>query len=348
VLKKKLLSIASGHSHVKAAVVGPELEDCQTFDFTLNLHSLDSTEAGKRLRNLLGELSLENAFEEFTTVLTLPGINREEDAEEAREALRKAGWKQPDQVLLADDTLSVLAAESDTFDCVIAISGTGASVLNGKSLEAMPSSIESDWKKDGLGPLLGDYGSGFRVGLDFTSYFLRRVELGMPLPKEVIYSAIRAEPNLMKPKEMQRIFDSMLEAGKSANWNLEFAKMAVVVTKLCRTSLAPTEVSDILIDAANDFVDTIAACKDMSGSRDLPVYCNGGMFRYSPEYRDIVTQKITEDFPGSCLLAKWHTCMGGLFLGLMEPGELPTKAVKSQFLADRSEKFIEQLVLSQL
>jgi N-acetylglucosamine kinase-like BadF-type ATPase len=342
-MKQGILSIASGHTTTQAFYWAEKSQRTASGQ-SLNRHYVEVVEASKRLKRIVRKLKLtKDHLENVRVVLTLPGVSTNKDVENGQHLLKIAGIDCCDDALVVDDTVSALIAEFGTFEGISAICGTGASVFVGRGFRHTPSPVTRPNKKDGWGPLLGDFGSGFRLGLEFLSWVCRGVDLN-GVPPDLFAKVAKLEPHLRDLNNAQRWFDEMIESQSSApNWNMRIARLAQVVTEDVARLNEKSAVYDLLLKAAKQISKTIETAKEMIDCRDLPVACHGGMFRYSKAFLSAVQENLSE-FAGDVVLAKWRPVFGGLLLGLTDNWASPspeTVAQVKQCLRPKSVSFLQ-------
>lgn len=336
------LSIASGHTRSVALLWKSHKLQVATAA-SLSFHHVDRATIIQRLKGLRKTLGLGNAS--LPTVITLPGVSHPAHITIASELLKAAGWN-PEDCRHIDDTVAGLIAELGTLDGVCAFSGTGASVFVGVGLPVLPSPAVRPYKLDGWGPLLGDRGSGFRLGLGVVRLALKHFDNFGTKPG--FYRDFQAlEPELEDPANAQNWFDQLLESksrtrGKQSglNWNVRIARLAQIVTRRLE-SLSPEQFDNpgkynldhdtcglisLLIESAVDMAESINSALSQSeecSNRAVPVVCHGGNFRFSEHYLRIVSESV-RSLSSRVIRAHRHPVIGGLAVAMSPDMDLPS------------------------
>ena len=366
------LSIASGHSMSIAILQYDSGKFACAAGKSLNHHYVK--EAKVPLLDMLNELRKHSAFssEDVEKVaLTLPGVSHFEDVLAGKKLLEELGLPTiKEKAVVLDDTLSALVAGAGTFKGVGVVAGTGASAVNAYPLHALTETISYPLKKDGLGPLLGDHGSGFKLGVEFLSWYFRERQLEGDIPQELLEElAASGEEVFVKPQVAQLWFDKMIErAGHSKDstdhkkekngnaihedhvspskaWNMRFSSIAQVVTDYVDKEGAAEAVRDLVDNAALDIFNTICAANRHTPPGIAPsVYCYGGMFANSIRYWEQIKGYFRETFEaGTIQRVPYHTSVGGLLMCQTDSWTEPTRDALNE-LVSRLPKDVLKMV----
>jgi N-acetylglucosamine kinase-like BadF-type ATPase len=252
--------------------------------------------------------------------LALPGVGTDGDQKSFRHFLDGIGWKVNPRLALIDDTWAGLFAETLTASGVCAFAGSGASVFVGLGEFV----ADKKYKIDGWGPVIGDFGSGFRL---MQSFFLRmnRFQDLNPEVEPPLFTQLRQNPKFNMPRlvDIQRWFDIQLEQG--IEWKITFASLAEAITLSAASADECSILAKELVgESAREMAESIriALMRFPAETAMLPIVFQGGMFQNSEFYRNIVLNEIGREAAERALLAKLEPCYGALLFAIRQDSGL--------------------------
>lgn len=285
------------------------------------------------LRKETGHGSLEELVNDTRRItVSLPGVTDERPSEK----LAAMPWSTEDCLQVVDDTWAGLMGGTLDRTGVCAIAGTGASVFVG--LGEFPFPLGKPWKLDGFGPILGDWGSGFRLATRFLEEYgwhydrFGNQEL-IPLFDELL----AAEVGIKTVDGVQRWFDD-LRTSRPHDWHIEFAMVAAVVTNAAEREKRDPFAVDLVKESARQLARTIQigltraerALVKREERRltveSLKVVCIGGQFWHSTVYFDEVKKAVGETFRNNeVILAKFTPVVGAALMAYADDRILPAE-----------------------
>lgn len=285
----------------------------------MNLHTLSRQEAADRLGAILEADQIvlgTTAIDSLTFVL--PGVASKLDLQDAKTVLEIAGHAGPPAPAVVDDTVAALLANLCTIEGVCAIAGSGASVFCGHtSLLDIPSPARYPFKFDGWGPLLGDFGGGFTIGMGLLREICRSIDRDCDCP-DVFFSLLEKEQanGLEDPAKIQGWFDSLIRTDPES-WKLRISDLAAVVTGHLREK-PDDQICRRLVDyGAEELAHTIAIALEHNNIVKSQVICQGGMFRHCSQFYHALQEHVSgRGFELTFTLAEWHPVLGGLLIAL--------------------------------
>ena len=156
-MAKYAIGVDGGGTRTRAVMVDNTGEVCgRALAGTGNYQRLGPEGVGGLLEDLLQQLGGEKPSSQLALCLALAGAGRADEQAEIV-ALARARWAET--VCAASDARAALEGAHGGKAGIIAISGTGSIVL-GKNLAG------EEIRAGGWGPLLGDQGSGYHIGLE--------------------------------------------------------------------------------------------------------------------------------------------------------------------------------------
>jgi N-acetylglucosamine kinase-like BadF-type ATPase len=316
---KTVIGVSGGHTESSVCLFSeePSRAVCATGD-SLNLHTFPYQTVVNRLDILLDKLadragqSLEDIqarVDEF--VLALPGAAYDEDQELARLCLHRSTWTPVRKCRIVDDTWAGLVGGTLQTKGICAFAGTGASIYVGfGEWKAKPNKI------DGWGPVLGDFGSGFQLVVDFFRRLGRRYDEGKIMP---LFEELGSRMEISDIDEVQRWFDARYIVYPN-DWRIRFANLAFIVTEAAdRTPNPDLDAVDLVRESAMQMVESIKiATQRFPDSVKLPLVFQGGMFEYSSLYRNTVEQEVGQFMKGPIGMAKYRPVVGAFLMALMK------------------------------
>ncbi len=317
-----LTAIAGGHRKTHALVLHDEkVAAFAGLDKPLNLHNVEPAKVTATLeeivRLLVEKLRVNghcdvNDFDlvndkQNRVVLSLPGVSSYEDRKKGFYFLRTAGCANRGIIRVVDDTWSGLVGGLLRERGICAFAGSGASVFFG--IDGFK--LEKNYKLDGFGVIIGDFGSGFRTAVRLLERISRAIDAEQPWPD------VRGlDPGFAKP-DLQQWFDGLFESEDRGNWRQQVAKLAEVVTDAAKRPDADPTARQMVKEAAADMAETIKIGLRRFGEacRDIPIACQGGMFRGSNLYFQEVRRIVGEEFPNNEVrMALYHPVVGAALL----------------------------------
>ncbi|HTI69386.1 MAG TPA: hypothetical protein VMF06_05445 [Candidatus Limnocylindria bacterium] len=221
-------------------------------------------------------------------------------------ALEQSSYK---RFVVVDDTWAGLVAGTFGLTGTCACAGTGASVFVGDGTQ--PTGWQG--KIDGWGAIIGDFGSGFQMSVDFMRQLGREEERTNRIPP--IFESLRQfvathhsenghELHSPTPHgelfdfafstaiddfdDIQRWFDDLVANDPNA-WRIGLASIAAVITRSAEPPVSDPLAMMLIENAAKDFAESIRlACNRFDHARVNPIVLQGGMFDHSPTFKRIV------------------------------------------------------------
>lgn len=231
------------------------------------------------------------------------------------------------QIVVADDTWAGLLAGTFSLKGTCAFAGTGASVFVGEG--SYPKGWEG--KIDGWGPIIGDFGSGFQLAVNFFRQLGRTEERERALPAMFVELAefINQNAGIMRPfksklenfDDTQQWFDRLVDREPRA-WRIALASTAAVVTIAASRKNPNPMAVQLVTDAANDMAESITlAMARYPAARSHPVVMQGGMFEHSALYRNVVKQRVEMLTQSRVFMARYKPIIGAALFSLFGSGD---------------------------
>ena len=334
--KKYSIGVNGGHLRSTAVAICHETKTVAplVYGSAINPHSIDESELFSRAEDLAIDLrehiaavdrSVSIAVERV--VVALPGVGLAREQSEVLPVLKRAFGSE--NVNVVDDTWAALFAVTQKPLGVCAFAGCGASVCIALG-EFIP---KKEFKIDGWGPVIGDFGSGFQLVTRFFRNLGRELdsdESNLFFEKvRQVSKGMNLYPELPSLELAQRWFDRFMEY-HATDWRAQFARLAEPIIKL-----ADSEDSGPLTVDARKLVESVAIELVMSleiclqrhkhiDSTQLPLVLQGGVLRNSKYYQSLVQSRLGEKFR-EVTVAKQRPVVGALMMasqGFFDPGEL--------------------------
>lgn len=317
-----MIAIAGGHRKTHAlALRDNEVVAFVPLDKPLNLHSVEPAKVTATLeeivRLLVEKLRVNghgdvNDFDlvndkQNRVVLSLPGVSSCEDRKKGFYFLKTAGCANRGIIRVVDHTWSGLVGGLLRERGICAFAGSGASVFLGVD----GFKLGKEYKLDGFGVIIGDFGSGFRMAVRLLERIGRAIDTNQPWPDVRGLDSGFAKPNL------QQWFDGLFESEDRGNWRQEVAKLAEVVTDAAKRPDADPTARQMVKEAAAEMAETIKIGLRRFGEacRDIPIACQGGMFRGSQLYFQEVQRIVEMEFPNNEVrMALYHPVVGAALM----------------------------------
>jgi len=252
-----------------------------------NWNSVGDQEAHKNLKEgILAVLSSANKKQEEVQgiCLGMAGVDRPQDKEKLDKWVRQILPNKDLKVRIENDGVIALVSGTKKLHGIVVISGTGSIVIaanNGVVTRA-----------GGWGPLLGDEGSGFLIGLT--------------LLKTVCCASDRGEHSLLKKMTLEEL--QLQSTEELIPWTYtqdklnssRFAALAPIVYKAA--SQKDQSACSILESQASMLLSTINTAHKMAhfSSNDFSIVLSGGNLTHDDGngiYSQMLRKKISEEFP---------------------------------------------------
>jgi N-acetylglucosamine kinase-like BadF-type ATPase len=307
----------------------------------INLHRVPKPEFIRRLdATLLGlavSLGLRGLFQfrqqVSRIVVALPGAGRQSDFELACDFVRSSGWDS-ELFQILDDTWAGLYEMTLSEKGICAFAGTGASVcVSAKSFT--PGDVQ---KVDGWGPVIGDYGSGFQLVVDFFRLYRRRLDKGEHC---ALFERILAEHAEITGSDNVQMWVDLLFQYDREDWSAQFAKLGRTISAAAELSpLQDPDARDLVVKTARDMAYSINIAVDRFGAEALPLVLQGGLFLTSELYRETVCRNI-QSHRGNILLGHLGPVFGALLYGMGLNSEF-IQFAKNQVIALKIDALAER------
>jgi N-acetylglucosamine kinase-like BadF-type ATPase len=343
-----IIAVASGHTkslllaYSREAGISYHNVRLGVDDPSLNLHSFPPETVTRRLRSMLDAVKQHANTAAFGAgdrlAISLPGVSTPHDLELSMECIHGAGWPIDlrNQCNCVDDTWAGLVAGVQATVGICAFAGSGASVFVG---DGWPYVMGKPCKLDGWGPLIGDFGSGFRLGMttleelciaidanqDVTTLLAR-----IPLLERLLREERDLENELSNPLGIQNWFDRLLKI-EGEKWRLRVAKLAIMVTEAA--AAGDDFAKQRVRDSALGMIKTLrTAFKRFPHMEGKPVTCHGGMFRHSDLYYNEVKMRIEESYGSPVSRSDYHPVVGALLMAAADDWSVPPDDVTDRIL----------------
>ena len=329
------IGISGGHTQSQAVAVRDVEIVGSAVGESLNYHTYGPDAINRRATNLLSNLaasmevaSIEKLVQDTRRItLALPGVTTNFDLTLGADCLANRGWTDPGCLQVVDDTWAGLIAGALSRTGICAIAGTGASVFIGVGDFLLGKAR----KLDGFGPVLGDWGSGFRLACHYLEDVGRCFdnELEVPLLSELV----QAVPQIEAADGIQNWFDGLCRANPH-DWRVYFAKVAAVVTRAAERENPEEYAIDLVKRSAGELVETIrmalTRAASILGNRtdltvdSLKIACRGGQFENSIVYFNEVKKSLAESHPANeVVLAQFTPVVGAVLMSRADDGTIP-------------------------
>ncbi len=320
----------SGSHHESSVVVGGARKILFCFPGeSLNLHTYPmevvATRLGELFQKVIQRLKLAGITELHAATrrlcIALPGASSDQDYELAKKCLQESGWPQSSEVRIVDDTWAGLVAGAFATRGICTVAGTGASVYVGLG----DFGRNKNQKLDGWGPVLGDFGSGFQLVVDFFRFLGRELDRNVVPP---LFDRILAyEPKIQNINNVQQWFDSR-HIVYPHDWKIRFAQIASVITSAAEGPNADPTAVRLIEQAAAQIAETISIglTRYKKEAAQLPIVLQGGMFEHSNLFRNTVIESIKSRFSNTIKMSQYRPVLGSLLLAMAENiHQLPDK-----------------------
>jgi N-acetylglucosamine kinase-like BadF-type ATPase len=304
---------------------------------SLNLHCFPEEQVVKRLGTLLESLCKSMGVPDHksfcrqgdSVVLTLPGITTDFDQITALQCLEKTGCAIHGKTFFADDTWAGLVAGLQDSFGICAFAGTGASVFLGLSRDFVRGKA---YKLDGWGPMIGDYGSGFRLAMRLFEKLGRCLD-SRSNPPPTFEHLFKEERELQQLQDVQNWFDR-LQRKDPVGWRVRIAELARVVTKVADAKNPDPFAVSLVNEAGDDIATTICMGINHFGDDALkaPITCHGGMFRHSRQYFKRVREVVEKTCNITITLSQYNPVVGGLLIACSDDWTVPEPPVTRRLL----------------
>lgn len=319
------IAIASGHADTLVLVYASKERIVSAFILpqSLNPHCYPEKKVIAFLRSILIKIRQDIRIEEFDAgdrlVLSLPGVSTPHDKARARRCIIAAGWPDDRRIpcFPVDDTCAGLVAGLQAAEGICAFAGSGASVF---VAEGGGFVLGKPFKLDGWGPIIGDFGGGFRLAMSTLEHLCVALDEKTELP--VLFERIlQAEKGLRPPVGMQIWFNSLLKR-KGDAWRLHISQLATIITKAADEGddFAKQRVRDAAAGMANTLHTALKVFPRMIGK---PITCQGGMFRNCNFYFDEVKARIEKTYGNPVDRAQFHPAVGALLMAASDDWTVP-------------------------
>jgi N-acetylglucosamine kinase-like BadF-type ATPase len=340
-----VLGINGGHLRSSAIVLCMETQTivAHANGSALNPHSIEHKDLRYRTGELIASVAceLDLSVETFTSrinnaVVSLPGAGLRAEQDEFTQVMKETLKTNNAQVI--DDTWAGLYSEIGAPKGICAFAGCGASVCIALG-EFAP---RKEFKIDGWGPVIGDFGSGFQL----VTRFFRN--LGRDLDNtrgSAFFDSIRASclqlqpqiwPELDDLERVQRWFDRFVAWNKN-EWRVQFARLAEPILKLADNEAdddasrsARTLVSSVAMELAASIRIAAARCTDPPADT-LPLVLQGGILRNSKCYQQTIIAEVGMLF-SEIIPARHPPVIGSLLLAAN--GQLSQKQLTGLLMKD--------------
>jgi N-acetylglucosamine kinase-like BadF-type ATPase len=247
-----------------------------------NFHTSGELDLESVLRQVIDEAIGDRAIVPAAVALGIAGVDREDEAREVRDIIRRIGYTSP--VVVVNDALIALAAGAGGKPGIVIIAGTG-SIAYGVN-ERRDAARSGGW-----GHIIGDEGSGYWIGREALSAVVRALDGRGPATRlidDVLehfgIKDISGLPRIVYDRDLPR---------------LSVAALGPIVERA--SSLGDAMARRILSRAADELTGAAAAVAtklEMRGDAFVFVLA-GGVFRVVPSLVDALAQRLTALAPRS-------------------------------------------------
>ncbi len=212
--------------------------------------------------------------------IAMGGVHVESDVAALRQILSGIGFRGPFHLLLSEDTHAHLAA--NFIACGgLAVAGTGSIVF--VRVEGEADAI----RVNGWGPVLGDRGSGYDLGISCLRAILEAVD-GRAQRSQLLESEVLNHIGLYDPTDILPWYYSVMETPR---WRSEIADIALPLLHAAEISEDPLARS-IVVSGAASLLSSLkiasqkaAELRNVLSFEPLPLVLEGGLFRNSEIYQ---------------------------------------------------------------
>jgi hypothetical protein len=331
---RRVLAIAGGHTKTHVCILECGRIRASRIEQGLSLYRESYSDFCSSLRKVIDsfEPTFFDRICEHEVTLILPGID---DEASCVESLKESGFC-PKFLRIIDDTACVLLAALGSVDGICAFAGSGAAVLSGPELReagSIPGSLRRIGKYDGYGPLIGDYGSGFRFASECISAAFRMSE-----SYDIVFKQ-SPDPNATQALELlQWLADFDEELTDISSWTRDLlsnrTSFMTKISRMAKPLIAKVEdaikdqslesqirrrpgcalaiVTEALERAAIQMANTVKlALNRQPDDIQVPIICHGGIFFHSSYYFKCFRDQL-RTYAGTIQLAKYDYVLGGL------------------------------------
>ncbi len=261
------------------------------------------------------------------TMVSLPGVLRPMYHEDANSLLDEHGWCSPDLQrktgCVLDDMQAGLLGGALTESGGIIVCGSGsAAYVRGRSGE--------EHKSDGYGPVLGDEGSGFWLGLEALRAVLRADDgrqSDCPTLREMVMMQLRQDGVSTTAGIPPWLSDR--ETTPGVRWPFR-SDVAALAQAVARAAAEGDDTAMHVLDAGStelvrSFTASMNAVKCEADG--MKVVLGGGVFENIPDYVSLVREKIEQSWPGADVLqTRFRPVVGALLACLAGGIGLPNQS----------------------
>lgn len=339
------IAVSSGHhaSHA-VAIDGAQLIGLASGE-SLSRHCFSERTVLDRLKSLIESLRVQVVGPDSAAVpwksgrffLSLPGVATKDDERRVESLMKKSGWPVGDNANFSDDTWTGLVAGLRRLDGICAFAGTGASVLVSHGPDEFRG---KPFKLDGWGPMIGDFGSGFRLVMRLLEEIGRHLdETGKapPIFEDLLLQLEAPAYRDLRGLSINNVqgWFSVLQRKHRRSWPMRLASLASVITDAVTHGRDSGGLAGRLIDeSAKQMAKTIRLAHDSATleADGLPITCQGGMFRHSTRYLATVDETVRASIGKPVSPATYHPVVGAAILTSSPDWTLPREEIVSNIL----------------
>ena len=286
----------------------------------LNRHAIQDNEFTSRLLKIFTSLHQDAARDgndlrrqRANVVISLPGVALPGQQKGALLCCHSVFRPSLFEVTVLDDTWASLFAETLDINGISAIAGVGASVCIAQD----GFQLDEDFKIDGWGPVIGDFGSAFDISVQYFRGLNRKKD-ATPSEACSIFPLIKNEFSrtpfrMTSPVNIQNWSDGVA-ASVGSEWRAVFSRTARAIAHAADVPIAPIpEAVDLIIDAANAFSHTITLAVERArsfGMRPARVVLHGELCFWSSLYVTRVATAVRDSTNVDVVFSRFGPALG--------------------------------------
>jgi N-acetylglucosamine kinase-like BadF-type ATPase len=201
-----------------------------------------------------------------------------------------------------------------------------------------PFPVGKPWKLDGFGPILGDWGSGFRLATRYFEEYGRHYDrFAKPELIPLFRDLLEMRPDIEGVDGVVKWF-AKLRQEHTEDWYVPFADLAAMVTNAGERDKPDLFAVGLVRQSARELAKTIQVgltraertLRNRKNSKmtvdSLPIVCVGEMFLHSKVYCEEVRKAVAETYPNNkVFVAKFTPVVGAALMAFADDRILPSR-----------------------
>ncbi len=289
---------------------------------SLNKHAIQENEFTSRLLTLYSDLNRLTTYAGFDlrqctghVTISLPGVALPNQQRSALVHSQSVFRGPRVGISILDDTWATYYAESLSMTGISAIAGVGASVC----IADQGFRLHENYKMDGWGPVIGDFGSAFDISVNYFRTLNRKKDSTpevnctiFPLIKELFS---KTDFVLSSPSHVQNWCDGVA-ASVGSEWRAPFSLTAKAISYAADAPMGTnSDARTLIIDAAARFSETVVLAVKRALSFDVApksIVIHGEMISWSCLYTDVLKSRVYSQVGVPLVYSRFGPAIGAL------------------------------------